>query len=81
MSKYKITRCPANEQLVDTEFEAVIIKNMALLNLVKKIASDVEGIKTDVASLKTDVADLKVRVTKLETKLDTVIKLNNLRTE
>lgn len=41
---------------------------MTLLNLVKKIATDVEGIKTD-------VTDLKVRVTKIE---DTLIR-NNIR--
>jgi hypothetical protein len=65
----------SNEQAISrAKFEAVIIKSMTLLNLVKKIASDVDDIKTD-------VADLKVRMTKVETKLNTVIKLNNLRTE
>jgi hypothetical protein len=74
MSKYKIIKCPTSEKLVGTEFEAVIIKNMTLLNLVKKIASDVNGIKTD-------VADLKVRMTKVETRLDIIVKLNNLKTK
>jgi hypothetical protein len=70
MSKYKITKCPTSKKLVGTEFEAVIIKNMTLLNLVKKIASDVNGIKIDIVEMKTDIADLKVRMTKVEKRLD-----------
>ncbi|MDR1991208.1 MAG: hypothetical protein LBP70_00535 [Mycoplasmataceae bacterium] len=68
MAKYKITKCLSDPRLEDTEFEAVIIKNMTLLNLVKKIAEDVEGIKT--------------RLDKLETRLDNVenvLKRNNLK--
>jgi hypothetical protein len=47
---------------------------MVLLNLVKKIASDVNGVKID-------FADLKMRMTKVEKRLDEhieIFKHNNL---
>ncbi|MDR0545386.1 MAG: hypothetical protein LBG49_00465 [Mycoplasmataceae bacterium] len=64
MARYKIVKCPNNEQLVGTEFESVIIKSMTVLNLVKKIASD--------------VADIKTRLERVESRLDNLVKKNNL---
>jgi spore coat protein CotF len=86
--QYKIIKA-SDSKLVGVIFEYAILNNMAepkwftefVNKQFKPLATKIEKIEEDVASLKVDVADLKVRVTKLETKLDTVIKLNNLKTK
>ncbi|MDR1991547.1 MAG: hypothetical protein LBP70_02355 [Mycoplasmataceae bacterium] len=65
MAKYKITKYPSDPQLENTEFEVVIIKNMILFNLVKKIATDVGNIKT--------------HLKKHDRRLDKFVKANKLK--
>jgi chaperonin cofactor prefoldin len=78
MAKYKITKCPMNKQLVGTKFEAVIIKSMTLLNLVKKIASDVDDIKTRVTKLENRMDNFESRLTTIENELFTNRNLSHL---
>jgi hypothetical protein len=42
----------------------------AMLEILKRIQTDVSGLKTDVAGLKTDMSDVKISVAGLEGRMD-----------